>query len=62
MIALDLTQEQRAAVEGPLDASFAIVGAAGTGKSTTLAQRGERARALSPDAQPLILSAARALG
>lgn len=62
MIALDLTQEQRAAVEGPLDACFAIVGAAGTGKSTTLAQRGERARALYPDAQPLILSAARALG
>ncbi|HEY1883498.1 MAG TPA: 3'-5' exonuclease [Candidatus Cybelea sp.] len=62
MIALDLTQEQRAAVEGPLDACFAIVGAAGTGKSTALAQRRERVRALHPGAQPLIVSAPRALG
>lgn len=62
MIAFDLTQEQRAAVEGPLDACFAIVGAAGTGKSAALAQRLERARALYPGSQPLTVSAPRALG
>ena len=48
LIALELTAEQRAAVEAPLDGCFAILGAAGTGKSTALARaRCARARALS---------------
>ncbi|HLY03198.1 MAG TPA: UvrD-helicase domain-containing protein [Candidatus Cybelea sp.] len=53
MIALELTKEQRAAVEAPYDGSLAILGAAGTGKSTVLAERANRARALHPQAQPL---------
>jgi superfamily I DNA/RNA helicase len=40
-------------VEAPYDGCFAILGAPGTGKSTALAQRSNRARALFAQAQPL---------
>ncbi|MGA8796519.1 MAG: UvrD-helicase domain-containing protein [Candidatus Cybelea sp.] len=53
MIALELTDEQRAAIEAPFDGCLAILGAAGTGKSTALAERANRARALHPHAEPL---------
>ncbi len=55
LIALELTADQRRAVEAPLDESFAILGAPGTGKSTALAERIARVRALCPGAQPLLL-------
>jgi superfamily I DNA/RNA helicase len=56
LIALDLTGEQQAAVDAPLDVCFAISGVAGTGKSTALAQRRDRARAMHPAARPLIVA------
>ncbi len=53
MIALELSDDQRAAIEAPYDGCLAILGAAGTGKSTALAERANRARVLYPHAQPL---------
>ncbi|HEV3092088.1 MAG TPA: UvrD-helicase domain-containing protein [Candidatus Cybelea sp.] len=61
MIALDLTAKQQEAVQAPFDACFAIVGAAGTGKSTALAQRRRRGGELAPHAQPLEVATQRAL-
>lgn len=61
MIALELTEEQRAAVEAPYDGCLAILGAPGTGKSTALAERRNRARALYPQAEPLCVLARRGL-
>jgi hypothetical protein len=57
MIALELDDEQRLAVNAPLDACIAITGACGTGKSTVLARRIARARREGGEAQPLVLSA-----
>jgi superfamily I DNA/RNA helicase len=57
LILLELTDEQRRAVEAPLDQCFAIVGPAGSGKSTALARRLARLRELRPDAEPLLLNA-----
>ncbi|HVN69025.1 MAG TPA: 3'-5' exonuclease [Candidatus Binatia bacterium] len=57
MIALELTPEQRRAVEAPYDGCFAITGAAASGKSTALAERVARLRALVPDCEPLTIAA-----
>ncbi len=54
MIALDLDQGQREAVEAPFDECVAILGAPGGGKSTALAARIERARTLGA-AEPLLI-------
>jgi DNA helicase II / ATP-dependent DNA helicase PcrA len=61
LIALDLTPEQRIAVEAPLDECFAILGAPGTGKSTALAERVAHARRLHPAAQPLLADSQRGI-
>jgi superfamily I DNA/RNA helicase len=58
---LRLTAEQQSAVDAPYDGCFAINGAAGSGKSTALAERIARARALYPDAQALVLPSPRRL-
>lgn len=55
MIAIELTDEQGSAAEAPLEGCIAIVGAAGTGKTTALAARVERARAIDPVAEPLLI-------
>jgi ABC-type lipoprotein export system ATPase subunit len=57
LILLQLTEDQRAAVEAPFDECVAIVGAAGTGKSTALAERIARASRLDPGAEPLVFTA-----
>ncbi len=62
MILLELTTEQRSAVEAPYDECLAILGAAGTGKSTALAQRIARASRLHPDADPLLVGSERSVG
>ncbi|MGA8534985.1 MAG: hypothetical protein WB615_12835 [Candidatus Tumulicola sp.] len=62
MIALDLDGEQRFGVEASFEPCVAIVGAAGTGKSTTMRARAERARALDPGAQPLCFPVERRFG
>jgi superfamily I DNA/RNA helicase len=61
LIALELTDEQRRAVEAPYDGCFAIFGAAGTGKSTALHDRAARARARTPQVEPLIVRSPRDL-
>jgi superfamily I DNA/RNA helicase len=61
LIALELTDEQRRAVDAPYDGCFAILGAAATGKSTALRDRSARARALAPAAAPLIVRSPRDL-
>jgi len=61
LIALELTSEQRSAVEAPYQNCFGILGAPGTGKSTALAQRIARARTLHPDADPLLIDVQRSL-
>ena len=53
LIALELTAQQRSAVEAPFDECFAIVGPPGSGKSAALAERAARARFLYPDAELL---------
>ncbi len=57
MIALELTREQRTAIDAPFDGCVAIAGAAATGKSTALALRAARARELAPEAEPLTVDA-----
>jgi superfamily I DNA/RNA helicase len=57
LIALELTDDQRAAIEAPYDGCLAILGAPGTGKSTALAERANRARVLYPEAEPLYVRA-----
>jgi superfamily I DNA/RNA helicase len=57
LIALELTVQQRSAVDAPYDECFAIVGPPGSGKSTALAERVARARKLHPDADPLCADA-----
>jgi superfamily I DNA/RNA helicase len=57
LIVLELTSEQRSAADAPLDECFAILGAAGSGKSTALAQRVARIRDLCPEAEPLLVGA-----
>jgi superfamily I DNA/RNA helicase len=61
LIALELTEDQRAAIEAPYDGCLAILGAPGTGKSTVLAERANRARTFYPQAEPLYLRAHHAL-
>jgi superfamily I DNA/RNA helicase len=61
LIALELSDDQRAAIEAPYDGCLAILGVAGTGKSTALAERANRARVLYPHAQPLYVRAHRRL-
>ncbi|MGC1381708.1 MAG: 3'-5' exonuclease [Candidatus Baltobacteraceae bacterium] len=56
MIAQQLTDEQRVAVEAPYDGCVAITGAPGTGKSSTLTERLARLRAIAPDAEPLVIT------
>jgi hypothetical protein len=58
---LRLTAEQQSAVDASYEGCFAISGAAGSGKSTALAERIERARALHPDARALVLPSPRRL-
>ncbi len=58
---LRLTAEQQSAVDTPFDGCLAITGRAGSGKSTALAERIARARALFPDAHPLIAASSRRL-
>ena len=55
LIALEPTQEQRSAVEAPFDACFAILGGPAKGKSTALAERMARAKALFPEAEFLVI-------
>ncbi|HYL26504.1 MAG TPA: 3'-5' exonuclease [Candidatus Nitrosotalea sp.] len=55
LIALELSPAQRSAVEAPYEHSFAILGRGATGKSVALAERAARARALHPDAEPIVL-------
>ncbi len=62
LILLELTAEQRGAVDAPYDECLAILGAAGTGKSTALAQRIARASRLHPDADPLLVGSERSIG
>jgi superfamily I DNA/RNA helicase len=57
LILLELTPEQRRAVDAPYADCFAILGAASTGKSTALAQRAARLQSIEPAAQPLFLRA-----
>jgi superfamily I DNA/RNA helicase len=57
--ALDLTAAQQRAVDAPFDGCIAILGAAGTGKTTALRARAARAKAIAPDAEPLFFSADR---
>ncbi|MHB8148070.1 MAG: hypothetical protein ACYDGM_12540, partial [Vulcanimicrobiaceae bacterium] len=57
----ELTPEQRDAVRTSFDACLAIVGTAGTGKSTALQARIEYGRSLFPDAHPLIGDATQAI-
>jgi superfamily I DNA/RNA helicase len=61
LIALELDAEQRRAVEAPFEECFAILGAPGTGKSTALAQRIARVRALHRNGDPLVLESPRSL-
>jgi hypothetical protein len=61
LILLEITAEQRRAVEAPYAHCHAILGAAGTGKSTALAERVARLRAIDPEAEPLILSSCGAI-
>jgi superfamily I DNA/RNA helicase len=61
LIALELNAEQRSAVDASYDECVAILGAAGTGKTTALAERLARALALHPDADALVLDADRTL-
>jgi superfamily I DNA/RNA helicase len=61
LIALELTAEQRSAVDAPYDECFAILGASGTGKSTALAERIARVRELHPGAEPLAIDSQRGL-
>ena len=60
MIALQLDEHQRAALEAPFDRCVAILGGSGTGKTTALLERAERARALH-SGTPLIVTAQRRL-
>ncbi len=61
MIALDLTGEQHRAVDAPFDECFAILGTAGSGKSTALVERVARLHALHPQAKPLVLASQRSI-
>lgn len=56
MIALELSTDQRRAVDAPFDEAVAILGAAGTGKSTALRERVARAQELFPGVDPLVLA------
>jgi superfamily I DNA/RNA helicase len=57
VIALELDDEQRLAVEASFEACVAIVGAAGTGKTTAMLARAARAHVLYAGAQPLSFQA-----
>jgi superfamily I DNA/RNA helicase len=61
MMAIELDDDQRLAVEAPFDACVAIVGEAGSGKTYALARRIARARELYPKADPLVCDALRQL-
>ncbi len=61
MIALELTGEQRRAVEAPFDECLAILGPASSGKSTALAERIARLRSLHPQAEPLVFGSQRSI-
>ncbi|MBV8531474.1 MAG: ATP-dependent helicase, partial [Candidatus Eremiobacteraeota bacterium] len=56
LIALELTAAQCDAVGAPYDDCLALVGAAGTGKTTALVARIERARDVNPAAEPLVIT------
>jgi superfamily I DNA/RNA helicase len=57
LIVLELTAEQRRAVEASYDECFAILGAPATGKTTALLERVARAREVYPCAEPLVIEA-----
>lgn len=61
MIAIDLDDEQRIAVDAPFDRALAILGPPGTGKTHALNARVARARREFPTIEPLVLSAERSL-
>jgi superfamily I DNA/RNA helicase len=61
LIALDLDAMQREAIDASFDGCVAILGAAGTGKSTALTQRARRAREHNPAAEPLVVDAVQGL-
>lgn len=61
MITLELTPDQRIAVDAPFEECFAILGAPGTGKSTALTERVARAQRLHPAAQPLLVNSQRGI-
>lgn len=61
LILLELTAEQRGAVDAPYDECLAILGAPGTGKSTALHERIARLRQFHPDVEPLLLNPGRNL-
>lgn len=57
-----LGDEQRLAINASFDGCVTIVGAAGSGKTTALVARAERARLLEPNAEPLWFARAADLG
>jgi superfamily I DNA/RNA helicase len=61
LIALALDAEQHKAVDAPLDGCFAVLGAPASGKSTALAERLARARAIAPNADPLAFASSHEL-
>jgi superfamily I DNA/RNA helicase len=61
LIALELTGEQRRAVEAPFEECLAILGPASSGKSTALAERVARLRSLHPKADPLLFDSQRSI-
>lgn len=61
MIALELSAEQRDAVEATFDGCLAITGPPASGKSTALSLREARARKLQPAADPLIIDESHSL-
>ncbi|MGA9945760.1 MAG: 3'-5' exonuclease [Candidatus Cybelea sp.] len=61
LIVLELTAEQRGAVEAPYTECLAILGPSGTGKSTALAERIVRLQTVDPAAEPLLFRSDRAI-
>lgn len=57
-----LGDEQRLAIDASFDGCVTIVGAAGSGKTTALVARAERARLIEPNAEPLWFARAADLG
>lgn len=59
MMAIELSQEQRAVVDAPFERCVAVVGAHGTGKTRALLERAARAREQLAPASPLTFASPR---